>query len=463
MISSWRRRDITTIFTAGRRHQMRFRLFDFFRKDDAHEFKPTMAEIEDRPTSPLGRTIFWVVVATMVFFSIWFCVGKVDVVVTARGTFMPEGEVKVLQPLDTGIVSAILCKQGDFVKKGQVLMEIDPSITAPEFESKRKTLVFLELEQGRIDSTLAGKDFSPEAKAHDREVIRRQRELHQSTTATIEKQLQSKKAELGRVEEEMRAAEKERDYAKSQLELDIPREERLKSVLDIIARVEYEKVVDEILTHRNTMNQAASRIEQLRHQQDQLNHDIGYMEANFRMSALREFADKQKQSTEIHAEVDKTSFRNEKQRIVSPVDGHISTLLFHTTGGVVTPAQKLMTVVPITAPLVIKAQVLNKDIGFVKEGMAASIKVDAFDFQKYGIIDGVVRSIAKHSIEDEKLGPVFEVYVRPLKAHLVVDGVRTPIASGMSLTAEIKVGKRRIIEFFIYPLIKYLDEGIKVR
>jgi hemolysin D len=439
------------------------KVLDYFRRDDSHEFKPTLAEIEDKPAHPLGKIVFWIVIGTMLFFGTWVCVGKVDVVVSARGTVMPEGDVKVLQPLDTGVVSAILCREGDFVKKGQVLMEIDPSVTAPEFESKKKTLNFLELEQARLDSTLTEKDFLPQAKLHDREVIRRQRELHQSMTATLEKQLQSKKAELRRVEEEMGAAEKERDYAKAQLELALPREKRLKAVLDIIARSEYEKVVDEILTHKNAMNQAASKMEQFIHQRDQINHDIGYIEENFRSTTLKEFADKQKQSTELHAEVDKTSFKNEKQRIVSPVDGHISTLLFHTIGGVVTPAQKLMTVVPLTAPLVMKAQVLNKDIGFVKDKMRVSIKVDTFDFQKYGILQGVTRNIAKHSVDDEKLGPVFEVFITPLQTTLMVEGVETSITSGMSVTTEIKVGKRRIIEFFIYPLIKYLDEGIKVR
>ena len=439
------------------------KVLDYFRRDDSHEFKPTLAEIEDKPAHPLGKILFWIVIGTMLFFGTWVCVGKVDVVVSARGTVMPEGDVKVLQPLDTGVVSAILCREGDFVKKGQVLMEIDPSVTAPEFESKKKTLNFLELEQARLDSTLTGKDFSPQAKLHDREMIRRQRELHQSMTATLEKQLQSKKAELRRVEEEMGAAEKERDYAKAQLELALPREKRLKAVLDIIARSEYEKVVDEILTHKNAMHQAASKMEQLTHQRDQINHDIGYIEENFRSTTLKEFADKQKQSTELHADVDKTSFKNEKQRIVSPVDGHISTLLFHTIGGVVTPAQKLMTVVPLTAPLVMKAQVLNKDIGFVKDKMPVSIKVDTFDFQKYGILQGVTRNIAKHSVDDEKLGPVFEVFITPLQTTLMVEGVETSITSGMSVTTEIKVGKRRIIEFFIYPLIKYLDEGIKVR
>ena len=95
--------------------------------------------------------------------------------------------------------------------------------------------------------------------------------------------------------------------------------------------------------------------------------------------------------------------------------------------------------------------------------MAVSVKIDTFDFQKYGILNGTVRSISRHSTEDEKLGQVYEVFVTPKDTTFLVEGKRVPITSGMSLTAELKVGKRRVIEFFIYPIIKYLDEGIKVR
>ena len=106
---------------------------------------------------------------------------------------------------------------------------------------------------------------------------------------------------------------------------------------------------------------------------------------------------------------------------------------------------------------------LNQDIGFVKEGMPASIKIDTFSFQKYGMIEGRVKTVSKNSIEDEKLGRVYEVYITPLSHTLKVEGKNEEIRTGMSLNAEINVGKRRIIEFFIYPLIKYLDEGLSVR
>ena len=439
-------------------------LSDLFRRDDAHEFKPAMAEIEEKPVHPLGRIVFWVVIVAMVFFGLWMCIGKVDVVVTARGIVIPDGDVKILQPLDTGVVSSILCREGDYVRKDQVLMEIDPSITAPELESKKKSLQFLEIEKQRLDATLTGKAFKPVLQEdHDGDPVRTQRALYRSSLSSLKTQLSAKRAELDRTEEEMMSAEKARDYNRSLLDVARDKERRLRAVLDIIARDDYEKVQNEILTYQNNIEQADGRLKELAHRKQGLASEMAYIDENFRVSHLREFSDKQKQSTEISAELEKTAFRNEKQRITSPVDGYVASLLVHTVGGVVTPAQKLMTVVPNGAPLVIKAAVLNKDRGFIKDRMPVMIKIDTFDFQKYGTLKGFVRNVSQHSVEDEKLGPVYEVFVVPVETQLTVEGRKVMMSSGMSVTAEITVSKRRIIEFFIYPIIKYLDEGIKVR
>jgi hemolysin D len=132
-------------------------------------------------------------------------------------------------------------------------------------------------------------------------------------------------------------------------------------------------------------------------------------------------------------------------------------------GGVVTPAEKLMSIVPARTPLVARISVLNKDIGFVAPDLPTSIKVDTFEYQKYGMFDGKVKLVSKDSHEDEKLGLVYDVYINPTTPYLDVDGRKEPLRTGMSLIAEIKVGKRRIIEFFIYPLIKYWHEGMSVR
>ncbi|MGD9971373.1 MAG: HlyD family efflux transporter periplasmic adaptor subunit, partial [Sulfuricurvum sp.] len=169
-----------------------------------------------------------------------------------------------------------------------------------------------------------------------------------------------------------------------------------------------------------------------------------------------ELTQKSKEATSLRTEVQTTLFRNAKQQIIAPVDGYIGKLL-------VTPAEKLLTLIPKNVPLVIKATVLNQDIGFVTKEMEAAIKIDTFDFQKYGLLHGEVKHIADDAIDDEKLGPVYEIAIEPKETILRVEGKELTINPGMSVTAELKVGKRRVIEFFIYPMIKYLDEGLSVR
>jgi hemolysin D len=438
-------------------------MFKLFEKDDSHEFRPIMAEIEAEPQNPLGNVIFWIIVGVIIFFMIWMCAGKVDVVISARGTVIPQGDVKIVQPLETGVVSAILCKEGDFVKEKQVLIEIDPSITAPELESKKKSLQYLQLEKSRIHSLLRNKPFHPEDKSQDSETMNIQRQLYDAASGSLQKQLETKKAELDRVGEEIKSARKERTYNEEMRVIAVEKEARLKNVLDIIPKNDYEKAINDILTFKNNIEQIDHKLAQSEYQALRIKSEAATIEKEFKTTTLKEYSERQKQSTEIQAEIDKNAFRNEKQRILSPVEGHIGTLFIHTIGGVVTPAQKILSVVPVATPLVIKAVLLNKDIGFVAEQLPVSMKIDTFDFQKYGILKGRVRNVSKHSIEDEKLGQVYEVYIQPEESELMVEGKKMKISSGMTLTAEIKVEKRRIIDFFIYPIIKYLDEGFSVR
>ena len=170
-----------------------------------------------------------------------------------------------------------------------------------------------------------------------------------------------------------------------------------------------------------------------------------------------------KRIKELEASKEQIEFSNINQKITAPVDGYVDKLMVHTIGGVVTPAQELIALTPADIPLLIKATVLNKDIGFIKPDMPVSIKIDTYDFQKYGLLHGKVKSISQNSIENEELGPVYEIYITLDKNTLIIDGKEQKISTGMTLNAEIEIGKRRIIEFFIYPAIKYFDESIKLR
>ena len=422
-----------------------------------------MAEIEDEPINPLGRAIFWIIVISILFLGGWMYFGKVDVVVSARGKIIPVGEIKVLQPLTTGVVSRILVKEGDRVNKGQVLMEIDPSGTEPELSSMQEDAKLLELELLRLNATLDQASFQPQRERYDSEIVSVQQRLYDSIMARLRKQRQGKEQELQQVNEQLAAAEAEYKRLQGLLEVAEERFSSLAPVRDIISRDEYAKAESEVRSYQGSLTGAEHKCEELRVATRRVQSELDVIVESERDKILSEIAEKRNKLNYLLADIEKTTYVNAKQQLIAPVEGFVNKLFIHTIGGVVSPAEKVIALVPADSPLEIRALVQNKDIGFIAKEMAATIKVDTFNFQKYGVLAGKVRQVAKDSMEDKNLGLVYEVYVEPEKTSLLVEGVYTPITTGMSVTAEIKVGKRRILEFFIYPLIKYLDEGISVR
>ena len=334
------------------------------KEDDSHEFKPILAEIEDAPINPIGNTMFWIIICFIVIAGLWMYIGKVDIVVTARGMIIPTGEEKLVQSLDKGVVTSVDVKEGDYVTEGQVVAVVSPAEHEPG------------LELNNIK------------------------------------------------EEEAKVAEQLAD-SRSRYSIAVASKNRLESVRDIIPQARYDEASKEV---------------------SELSHNIGALSAS-----LAEIRNK------------RTQLEKQKQILKSPIDGYVNTIFVHTIGGVVQPAEKIMTIVPKDAEMQIKAKVMNQDVGFIESGMPVSIKVDTYNFQKYGILDGVVTVVSPNSVKDEHLGDIYEVYIDPKNTTLMVEGKEQSIKYGMTTTNEIKIGKRRIIEFFIYPLIKYMDESIKVR
>lgn len=408
-------------------------------KDDSHEFLPIISEIEEEPLNPLGRTTFWIIVTLIFFTALWLYFGKVDIVVTARGKVIPDGEIKIIQPLETGVVKNILVKEGQFVKKGQTLIEIDTSTTQPQLLSLQANLDYINTERKRLNGEIV----------QNAQNSYTQNELSKSAYADLNNQLAAKNHEIKRLNEEVK------NYRK-QLSLNLDKERRMQEVSDIIAGNELDRVRSENIDYR-------SRIASLNEQIRVVQKEADYIRTNFRTQNLTLLADRDKQANELEANIKEIEFKKQQQNIISPVDGYVNTMLIHTIGGVVTPAEKVISVVPAASPPIIKASVLDKDIGFVKKGMPVQVKIDTYDFQKYGMIEGIVKKVSKDSVEDEKQGLIYDVYITPVTKSLTVDGKEQPVAIGMGLSAEIKTGKRRIIEFFIYPIVKYWSEAISIK
>jgi hemolysin D len=240
-------------------------------------------------------------------------------------------------------------------------------------------------------------------------------------------------------------------------------ERRMKSVLDIIAKNDYYRVKRENSSYQNEMGRKNHEIAGLQNKLSELRMQKSLLVQNFKSRLYETLTQKTKELSALKSDIQTVEFKKKKQIISSPVDGIVAKLGVNTEGGVVTPAQSLVTIIPKDVPMQLKAIVENKDIGFIKKGMEVAVKVDTFDYQKYGLLHGKVEKISANAMEDEKLGLVYEVFIKPKEFFLEVEGEKRYLTPGMSATAELKVGERRIIEFFIYPLIKYYEEGVSVR
>jgi hemolysin D len=440
-------------------------------KKDYHDFKPILTEIDERPPNPLGAVFLWTIIALMTISLLGLYLVKVDVVVSARGKVIPLGDVKVVQPLETGVVTGIHVKEGDFVKKGAVLLEIDPSIDRADIEGKERNLKFSQLAMKRIDAVLSGNGFSPPERGMPHDAVRTQLAQYSAQKSVYESTLKEKEKEYREAQSLLKTLNHEVGNLRSLLAVTVEDEKRQKALMEIGALAEnrYREKMKERMSLEKEIDVKNGQAEQTSMKIDRIRDEMETFKSTFKEKLLSEFSTNVQSKNTLEAEVSSLKFKQGKKFICSPVSGYVHQLPFKTVGGIVTTAQPVASLVPENTPLLVNALVFNKDIGFIKEGQNCVIKVDTYDFQKYGTIAGAVQTVFPFSVEEKDKEKAFEAGGYPL--HLAMhsetletkDGNAYRIKPGMSVMAEIHVGKRRVIEFFLFPVIKYLDEGLKVR
>ena len=434
-----------------------------FTTKDRHEFKPLLVEIEDSPTSPLVRWLLWTVISFLVIAGLWLYFAKIDVVVSSSGQVLPDGEIKVVQPIETGVISKILVKAGDLVKKGQILMEIDPSVTDSSLASNKEHHIQLRLEILRLNALINKSNFNIPNDIKESTIIISQLNLYNTIKEEYSQQMHLIDEQLNQAKDQIQSTVIDKGRITQLLVKYKAKKERLEKILDIIAYKDYEEVVESVINNQEQISMKEHEISQAKAKVAELLNQKNLYTQQFKNKHLEELMQKRIENSELKSQINLINFKQSKQVITSPVDGYIGKLYIHTNGGVVTSAEKLMSIIPINTPLIVEAKVLNHDIGFIKEGMEVAVKVDTFTYQKYGLLSATVMHVPDDAIEDEKLGAVYEVLVKPELSYLEYQNKRHEIHAGMSVVAEMKVGSRRVIEFFIYPAIRYMDEGISVR
>ena len=433
-------------------------------------FLPAHLELTDTPVFPASRWIMRAIMAFFVIALLWACIGKLDIVAVAPGKTVVGSRTKVIQPLEAGVVKRILVQDGQQVKSGDLLIELDATIAGADRQQAGEALTAAKLAELRLAALaeaythdraprLADNPGLPEARyAAERDLALSQFRAYRARRRNLQAGLAQRRAELGTVESTIApltenariAAERAADFARLV-------DDRYVGRHDYLLR-EQERIAAE----RDVATQRRRRVE-LQAAIHAATEELRVLDADALQQTLDGLRQAREQVAQYTPEVAKTGQRDRLMQLRAPVDGTVQQLVIHTEGGVVTPAQALMAVVPSEDALEVEATVLNKDIGFVRPGQRATVKVESFPYTRYGSLEAVVESISHDAAQDEQLGLVFPARVRLRRASLVIDGVGVQLTPGMNLSVEIKTGRRRVIDYLLSPLQTHAGEAMRER
>ena len=445
-------------------------------------FLPAALEVLETPPSPTIRVMALALGAFVVIAVAWAMIGGVDIVAVARGKIVPKGQVKVIQPLEPGVVREIGVREGERVAAGQVLIELDPTEATADRERLATDLMAAEVRAARLEamlSFLAGDRpaFQTPETADERLVDTHRRMLesqireHRARRSSLDK-------EMLRLAASLRSAEAE-----------VQRGERLLPIADeeatvygklsrngMASRSEYLDAAERLVTIEQDLLVQRARAEEAVTGLSAITEERRLIEAEARREALSELADTNERIEGLTQELTKAEQRGQRRRLLAPIDGTVQRLAVHTVGGVVTQAQELMVVVPGGRELEIEAWVENKDIAFVAAGQPAEIKVETLPFTKYGLVEGRVEQVSADAVvqganaqgqgaerEAPPDGLVYLAKVSLAETEVRADGRDVPLVPGMSVTVETRTGERKLIEYLLSPLLRYRHDAVRER
>jgi len=436
------------------------------------EFLPPLLEIQETPPSPWQHRVLWLLLLLLLSALIWAYFGKISIVATAQGQFVPDGRVKVVQPLSPGTVQRILVHSGETVHAGQLLVELNPKVTAANAEATQRELELRRLQQARLLAQLDGKPTSMILSGGPYERMESslrqvEEEAYRSELSAAEVGLRQAQAALAASTATLRSLRNNRDILEKQLDAS-----KELAAMGAIPRDDYLRQERELIELRGQL--AAQQQDQLRLTAAvaAAKQSIIHVRARYQRELLHDLENNASGLLGLEAQETKARHDLSLHALRAPVDGVVQEVNVTSIGQVVTPAQAVVTVVPRNTPLIVEAMLPNQEMAFVRVGQMVQIKVAAFPFEQYGVIHGRVVQISPDAISEvngsEKGtipagGLAYRVKIQPQKDYLMIHGQKVDMRPGMAVTADINTGRRRILAFFLDPLFKTWAEGLSVR
>jgi len=434
------------------------------------QFLPAALSLQETPVSPAPRVAIWMLIGFALLAVLWAIFGHIDVVATAQGKVVPNDRIKTIQPFEVAIVKAILVTDGQQVKAGDVLIELDATTAKADQYRVSSDLSVARLQVARGQAMLAALDSGGNLKLtrpkgiSDSKFSEAQRLLFGQMSEVIAKKSRIE-AETTKREAELRSTQELVRKLEQTVPISKQRAQDFRNLVDenFVSKHGYLEREQIRIEQEADLANLRSRIKEIEATLREVSGQRAELLAESRRISLDSINDGQQKVAALEQDQLKADSRSTLMQLTSPVDGTVQQLVVHTVGGVVTPAQPLMVIVPQDNPLEVEAFIENKDIGFVKPNQDAELKFETFQYTKYGTIHAKVTSVSHDAINDEKRGLIYSMRVKMEQASINIDGTPVSLSPGMAVSVEVKTGKRRVIEYFLSPLMQHADESLRER
>jgi len=429
----------------------------------ANAFQPDAVEIEENPVAPGPRWTLYAIASFLLIGIIWAAVGQIDKIVVATGSIGTTSQNIVVQPLETAVIREMPVQVGQVVKAGETLATLDATFAEADEVANRALLESVTLQVDRLEAELSGNDFRPELQSIDAQI---QRGIFERRAQQFESELQATFEEENELEARLRTSAAEIVTSERQLE-----------VIDEVVSIRRRLLAKEFgsrLQWLEAQNQSIALqrdIERMRNSQEETRFRIAQTLANrerfisnWRRDAAESLIEARRERDRLQEQLRKLERRSSLVTLAAPADAVVLEIGSRSVGSVIREAEPLFTLVPIDVPLQLEVDVLPRDIALIQVGDEARIKLEAMPFQRHGTLDATITVVSEDTITREVQGRQSAVYraileITSQELRNVPKGFR--LLPGMQIMAEIHVGKRSILSYLLYPVLKGLDEGLR--
>ena len=417
--------------------------------------------------APTWRGVAWPVMVFLFLAFMWANFAKLDEVASSPGEVVPMGKVKVIQHLEGGIIQDIFVAEGDIVREGQPLLQLDLGSGGANIEELQVRLDGEILARARLEAEANGTDpiFPPDIAGRIPEQANAQRQAFDarkrqmdSSLSVLTRQVTQRELEVQELRAKLTAATNNLKSA----------EERFKISGDLLkdgltSRVDHLQLGAEVETLQGELKSIQAGIPRAQAAVSEANSRLEEETNRFRSEAQNELSTAEQTISRIRELLNRANQQGVRSELKSPIDGVVTNMNFTAVGNVVKPGDPIMAIVPTGEKLVIESRLRPTDRGYVAEGQKALVKISTYDFARYGGLDGLVVLVAPDSSTDEKGLPYFRVVVETDKTWLGVNEGELPIMPGMEATVDIHTGQKTVMDYLVKPVLKLRHEAFRER